>query len=168
MERRFPVRSESHQLEELSQRFFRDSLPKNWTAEKLGNDYGVDLRIDLFEGNQATGLELLVQLKASAKPTGGDTEAVRLKTATYNYLWDKLQVAMLVKYIESEGEAYWLLFRDIPQPQAGQDTFTIHIPKTNRLSVIEWREVQAYVRGVTDEKLAARRRSQISSRNADD
>lgn len=166
MERAFPVRSESHQIEELSERFFRDSLPKNWVAEKPANDYGVDLRVDLFEGNQATGLELLVQLKASAKPTGGEAEAVRLKVATYNYLWDKLQVGMLVKYVESEGDAYWLLFRDIPQPQAGQDTFTVRIPKANRLSAIAWPEVQAYVRGVTDEKLAAMRRHQMSSRNA--
>jgi len=166
MERAFPVRSESHQIEELSERFFRDSLPKNWVAEKPANDYGVDLRVDLFEGNQATGLELLVQLKASAKPTGGEAEAVQLKVATYNYLWDKLQVAMLVKYVESEGEAYWLLFRDIPQPQAGQDTFTVRIPKANRLSAIAWPEVQAYVRGVTDEKLAAMRRHQMFSRNA--
>src|SRR5215216_4154433 len=141
MERAFPVRSESHQIEELSERFFRDSLPKNWVAEKPANDYGVDLRVDLFEGNQATGLELLVQLKASAKPTGGEAEAVQLKVATYNYLCDKLQVAMLVKYVESEGEAYWHLFRDIPQPQAGRDTFTVRIPKANRLAAIAWPEV---------------------------
>lgn len=165
MERAFPLRVDSHQLQELSERFFRDSLPKNWAAEKPANDYGVDLRVDLFEGNHATGLELLVQLKASSKPTGDDTETVRLKTATYNFLWDKLQVAILVKYIESEGEAYWLLFRDVPTPPQNQATFTVHIPKAKRLSVIPWPEIQAYVRGVTDTKLAAMRRDKIEFRN---
>lgn len=164
MDKAYPTRSESHQLEEISERFFRECLPTNWTAEKPANDYGVDLRVDMFEGNQATGLELLVQLKASAEPTGEETETVRLRTATYNLLWDKLQVAMLVKYIENEQEAYWVLFRDIPAPSQSQETFTVYVPKTNRISVIQWPDIQAYVRGVTDKKLAAVRRNNMASR----
>lgn len=74
--------------------------------------------MDIFEEKHATGLELLVQLKASAKSSGRDTEAVELKISTYNLLWDKLQVAMLVKYVEAENEAYWLLFGEIPTPPA--------------------------------------------------
>lgn len=162
MNRAFPIRSESHQIEEISERFFRDSLPRNWTAEKPGNDYGVDLRVDMFELNQATGLELLVQLKASVEPAAADSETVRLKTTTYNLLWEKLQLAMLVKYVESEKEAYWLLFRDIPAPSQDQETFTIHIPKENRISTIQWPDIQTYVRGVTDTKLAAMRRYKLA------
>jgi len=165
MDRAFPIRSKSHQLEELSERCFREHLPRNWAAEKPGIDYGIDLRVDMFEGDQSTGLELLVQLKASAEPTGDDTETVRLKTTTYNLLWKKLQVAMLVKYVESEGEAYWLLFRDIPSPSQGQETFTIHIPKANRISTIRWPDIQEYVRSVTDTKLAAIRRHKMAAQN---
>lgn len=161
---KFPIRSESHQQEEASVRFFRDFLPRNWTAEKPVNDYGVDLRVDLFEGNQATGLELLVQLKASEASTEGDSETVRLKVATYNLLWNKLQVAMLVKFIESEGAAYWVLLKDIPSPSQDQETFTVHIPKSNRLSAISWSFIQEYVRSVTDRKLAAMRVQQIEDR----
>ena len=158
-DRAFPIRGETHQQAESSERFFRSSLPRNWVCERPENDYGVDLRVDLFEGNRATGLELLVQLKSSARATEGDFEVVRLATATYNHLWDKLQVAMLVKFIESEGEAYWLLLKDIPQPPQDVDTFSVRIPKGNRLSAIQWPEIQAHVRMVTDTKLAAARRS---------
>ena len=158
-DRAYPIRAETHQLEESSERFFRNSLPRNWSCEKPLNDYGVDLKVDLFDGDRATGLELLVQLKASAAATEGTTEVVRLATATYNYLWDKLQIAMLVKFVQREGEAYWLLFRDIPPPDQSRETFSIHIPKANRLSAIEWPEIQAYVRQVTDAKLAAARRA---------
>jgi hypothetical protein len=161
----FPIRSETHQLEELSERFFRNSLPKNWLCERPANDYGVDLRVDLFEGNNATGLELLVQLKSSAKATDGNTEVIRLKTANFNHLRDKLQVVMLVKFVESEDEAYWLLLRDIPTPTQDQDTFSVHIPKANRLSAIHWPDIQEYVRAVTDTKLAAMRRSQLGASN---
>lgn len=165
MDRVFPIRSESHQLEELSERLFRERLPRNWTAEKPGIDYGVDLRVEMFDGNQAIGLELLVQLKSSANSTAADTETVRLKTSTYNLLLEKLQVTMLVKYVESENEAYWVLFRDIPTPSQEQETFTIHIPKTNRISTIQWPDIQAHVRSVTDTKLAATRRQQMAAQN---
>jgi len=160
-DRAFPMRGQTHQLEESSERFFRSALPRNWVCEKPANDYGVDLRVDIFEGERATGLELLVQLKASAKTTEGDTEVVRLATATYNHLWDKLQVAMLVKFVESEGEAYWVLFKDIPPPTQDAETFSVRIPKANCLSAVQWPEIQEYVRMVTDKKLAAVRRSQV-------
>ena len=169
MNREYPARTESHQMEESSERFFREKLPRSWTAEKLATDYGVDLRVDLFEEGRATGLELLVQLKASAEPTNNTrgTEIVELKVSTYNYLWDKLQVAMLVKFIESEREAYWLLFSDIPEPPQNQTTFTIHIPRENRLSNDPWSTIQTYVRNIQRKKLAGNRPRTISTQNED-
>jgi hypothetical protein len=74
MNRRFPVRPQAHNLEELSERFIKQALPENWTSEKPKADYGVDLRIDIFEGELATGLELLIQLKASDNSTEGENE----------------------------------------------------------------------------------------------
>jgi hypothetical protein len=140
-------------------------LPENWTAEKPGSDYGVDLRVDIFEGEYATGLELLIQLKASDTSTDGENESIRLRTTTYNHLWDKLQVVMLVKYIADENEAYWLLLSKVPEPNQGQDTFTVSIPKQNKLSNIDWEDIKQYIREVTDEKLAARRRNKLRLSN---
>lgn len=77
----------------------QNALPNNWVVEKPPNDYGVDLRVDIFEGELATGLELLVQLKSSQRASEGDSESISLRLATYNYLWDKLQVVMLVKFV---------------------------------------------------------------------
>lgn len=74
---------------------------------------------------------------------------------------------MLVKYVESEKEAYWLLFSDIPTPSQDQETFTIHIPKANRISIMQWPDIQTYVRGVTDTKLAAMRRYKMAAQNED-
>lgn len=34
-------------------------------TQKDRADYGVNVRVDIFENDEATGLELLVQLKAS-------------------------------------------------------------------------------------------------------
>lgn len=164
MNRRYPQRVDNHQLEELSERCFRNLLPRNWACEKPAQDYGVDLRVDLYDGQSATGLELLVQLKASAESSNEATEAMRLRTATYNHLWDKLQVVMLVKYIEAEDKAYWLLLSKVPEPNQEQATFTVHIPKTNVLSEINWDLIHEYIRRVTDEKLAAGRRNRLVRR----
>jgi hypothetical protein len=161
MSRRFPQRVNNHQLEELSERYFRNNLPRSWTCEKPGQDYGVDLKVELYEGASATAHELLVQLKASTESSKQEMETITLRTATYNHLWDKLQVVMLVKYIESEDKAYWLLLSDVPEPNQKQDTFTVHIPKANVLDEINWKQIQEYIRTVTDEKLAARRRNRF-------
>ena len=146
MTRQYPTRPNSHQLEEASERYFNSNLPANWTSEKPSNDYGVDLRVDIFEGDSATGLELLIQLKASQEATENEYESIRLRTTTYNHLWDKLQVAMLVKYVAAENEGYWLLLSRVPEPNQDQETFTVRIPKTNRLSQINWSEIQEYIR----------------------
>ena len=161
MDREFPIRPQAHNLEELSERFFNNNLPDNWTSEKPRTDYGIDLRIDIFEGENATGLELLVQLKASQSSTEGENEQVTLKTTTYNHLWDKLQVVMLVKYVIETNEAYWILLSKVPQPDQKQKTFTVNIPKHNMLSNIDWEDIKEYVRKVTDKKLAATRRDSL-------
>ena len=167
MAKSYPTRPTQHQLEEASVRFLRGHLPKNWTCDKPAADYGVDLRIELFEDTQATGLEFLVQLKSSEQPTEGHYESIRLAVSTYNYLWDKLQVVMLVKYVAADNEAYWIMLRNVPQPNQAARTFTVSIPKTNRLSTITWADVLADVRRVTDTKLAAMRAHQAGLKGAE-
>jgi hypothetical protein len=164
MTKQYPQRSNTHQLEEISERYFINSLPRNWRAEKPEADYGVDLKVDIFEDNDATGLELLIQLKSSQTSRQLDTVAIRLKTATYNYLWDKLQVVMLVKFIENENEAYWLFLSEVPEPNQSHDTFTIQIPKQNKISSINWEGIQEHIREVTEEKIATRRRNRFCGR----
>lgn len=160
---RYPQRVNNHQLEELSERFFQSSLPRNWICDKPENDYGVDQRVELFQDNNAVGLELLVQLKSSQSGTEYEYETIRLKTTTYNYLWDKLQVVLLVKYVQSENKAYWLLLSDVPDPNQGQETFTIRIPKENDLESIDWQMIYNYVQTITNEKLEVRRRGRRNS-----
>lgn len=163
MNSRFPQRPEAHRLEEASRRFFVRCLPASWVAQTTENDYGVDLRVDIFEGDDATGLELLIQLKASRRAATEDTESITLQTATYNMLRDKLQVVMLVKYSLDEDEAYWLLLKDSPEPREGRDSVAVRIPKVNRLSQIDWDSIRDHVRDVTDFKLAAMRRRTLEA-----
>lgn len=158
---KLPQRPNQHQLETLSRRAFTTSLPKNWSHREPPEDYGADLVVDLFQGTDATGLELIVQLKSSAVADEGDHETTRLKVSTYNYLRNKLQVVMLTKFVESANETYWLLLRDIAEPDQEADSLTVNIPKANRLSSIDWDAIYTLIDRISDIKRRAERLNEI-------
>ncbi len=152
--KKYPIRDENQDLEEISRRYFEQCLPSNWPAFKPPNDYGIDLYVDIFHENFATGLELLIQLKSSKHKSENKYESTSLKISTFNYLKEKLQVVMIVKYNSDENEAYWLLLNEIPYPNQNQKTFTVKIPKSNSLSNIDWNLIQKYISKVSDKKLS--------------
>ena len=102
----FPKRPSQHQLADESVRFFRDSLPGEWTSDEPKSDYGIDLRVGIARDGGMTGEALVVQLKASANADLGEFVSVELAISTLNYLRNLLEVVLLVKYVASEGEAY--------------------------------------------------------------
>ena len=152
----FPKRPPQHQLADESVRFFRDSLPREWTSDEPKSDYGVDLRVGIARDGGVTGEALVVQLKASANTDVGEFVTVELAISTLNYLRNLLEVVLLVKYVASEGEAYWLLLKDFENaPEEDQKTITIRIPRKNRLSQNPWAEIANHVQAVHYRKLAA-------------
>jgi len=155
MSRQYPERPHSHVLEAISQRFFESHLPKSWTCHKHPNDYGIDLIVEIFEDNLASSLEFIVQLKSSQHGSKTTFERISLKVSTFNYLRNKLQVVMLVQYVADDDEAYWVLLKDVPEPNKKQKTFTVRLRKENTLSTIEWGTIQEYVRQVQNGKLDA-------------
>lgn len=153
----YPERHNNHTLEQKSEIFFRQHLPPEWNVTKPNNDYGIDLQIEISEDGQYRGLNLIVQLKASTDPNIlGEFERHTLRQANYNYLNDNLLVAMVIKYVEANNEAYYTLLRDIEPPaNPAQENFTVKFPLANRITQINWDAIVNYVRGVTDKKLAA-------------
>lgn len=158
MSKKLPKRPLGHRLEEQSRRFFVANLPNHWTFDRPSNDYGIDGRVDIFEGELATGEEFLVQLKAAARAVRGDAESMQLSVSTFNYLRDNLAVVMLVKYVAQAKDAYWIWLRDVRRAlRRTQKTITIRVPKANRLSEIDWDDVHEYIRRIRGAKLAAGR-----------
>lgn len=156
MAKSYPQRHASHSLEERSIIFFRNSLPRDWNVNTVDRDYGQDLNIEIAENGVYQGLELVVQLKSSNLPDiNEENERQIFRISTYNYLWDNLRVVLIVKYVESENEAYWLLLKDIPEPNQLNETFTIKLPRVNTLSTINWDDITNYVRDITQRKLRA-------------
>ena len=102
-------------------------------------------------------MQLIAQLKASRQPSivEHQYEAQMLKISTFNLLKVELQVVILVKYVASEHEAYWIFLKDIPTPNQNNETMTVRIPRTNKLSQINWESVKHHVSQVRSRKLAA-------------
>ena len=140
MNKKFPVRAVSHELEELSRRFFKQHLPSGWTTTKPEDDYGIDYYVEICEDGKMAGKNFIVQLKASDSSNGiADYETILLETSTYNYLMGNPLVAILVKFNRQDQDAYWVFLRDIPSPSnPEQETITIRVPKINRLSKKDW------------------------------
>jgi AAA15 family ATPase/GTPase len=153
----FPIRHENHTLEQESETFLLGRLPQDWVPNRPQHDYGADFQIGIAEGRELRGLELIVQLKASERGSDNEYfEDIRLNVSTYNYLRKLLTVVMLIKYVKTSNEAYWLFLRDIAPPKdENQKSFTVHIPKTNMLSSIYWDYIASIVRQITDLKLGA-------------
>jgi hypothetical protein len=152
----FPIRHENHTLEQKSETFLLRKLPQDWVPKRPQHDYGADFQIGITEGRELRGLELIVQLKASEKSSGhANSESITLSVSTYNYLRNLLTVVMLIKYVEESGEAHWVFLREIAQKDEAQKSLTVHIPKSNTLSTINWGFIASIVRQITNLKLGA-------------
>lgn len=150
----YPQRHPNHSLEERSVNFLRRYLPCDWNVNSVDRDYGKDMEIEICQNGRFKGLEFIVQLKSSREPNNlNGYELQRLRVSTYNYLWDNLRVVLIVKYVESEDEAYWILLKDVAKPSQEDDTFTIRIPRHNPLSQIDWNDIVDHVTDVTSKKL---------------
>lgn len=150
----FPQRHENHSLEAKSHAFFLRHAPAPWNINEPNHDYGHDLYVEISEDGQLRGLEFIVQLKSAHQSNQSDAEERQsFRVSTYNYLRGNLRVVLIVKYVETDDEAYWILLKDVPEPDPDHDTFTFRIPRANRLSAIDWEAIKDYVQEVTHRKL---------------
>lgn len=127
-----PQRPREHVLEELSDRALVNALPAEWAAEKVDRDYGLDWRVEIFEGGRSTGLMFWVQLKGTddAPPR---SRKVKLDLERLSY-WQGLDMPVLVvRYAASEGgRLYWQWTHTIdPHYGRGRKTYTLALPASH-------------------------------------
>ena len=95
-----PQRPRQHVLETESRRFVEGILPSEWIINTGQSDYGIDLIIEIVEGTNVTGAQLLMQLKSTDRPniTKGDLITYSCKTSTLRYFLSRSEDVIFVVY----------------------------------------------------------------------
>lgn len=149
-----PIRHNNHILETESNKFFNFQVPNEWYIDKPEHDYGIDYVVNIVTNNQVTGLSFSVQLKSKIKEKKDDFAVVSLKHSTLGLFNTKLEPVLLVAYIQEEKEAYWCWYNELEfDLTSSQESYTINIPKTNKLSQIDWGAISKYVQDIFSVKM---------------
>lgn len=106
-----PKRPISHQLEEESRIAF-ESLLGTWVYRRKTPDYGIDGEVELFDENRkASGLQFLVQLKATQRTRQQCGISLGIEWIKY---YQSLELPVLiVLWIKQSGKAFWRWASDI-------------------------------------------------------
>jgi tetratricopeptide (TPR) repeat protein len=144
-----PNRHRNHEIETLSERFFNNQVPVNWVVNKLQLDYGTDLNCEIVIDKGVTGMNFSVQLKGKEKESNTESIKIPIKRTTIKRWLNKLEPTMIIVYIVNEDEAFWLWFEDnTVDLTLKNDSFTISIPRNNKLSQLDWNNCIEYLREI--------------------
>lgn len=146
---RKPIRHNNHILETESNKFVSNQIPNEWVIDKPDHDYGIDYNINIVIDNEVTGLGFSVQLKSKIRDNHSDYTTIALKHSTLSLFNTMLAPVLLVAYVKEEKEAYWCWYNDLDiDLTVQQKTFTIQVPKTNKLSELDWSKITKYVQSI--------------------
>lgn len=151
----FPRRPRSHSIEEISRNQLRQNLPEDWICLDINPDYGVDNLIEICEEEQMRGNSFSIQLKATDRDfSTRNYLTVTMNTRTINYLMHRAELVMIVLYSSIENESYWIWLRSVNHGiDFNNQSATIRIPKTNRLSQIDWTRITAFTDRIRSMKI---------------
>lgn len=148
---KFPKRSRSHQLEDMSVAKLQSLIPVSWVYRIPSHDYGVDGEVEIFDDDGfSTGKKFLVQLKATDEPELEKALKLRVGIEKYNYYRQLKQPILIARYISDTDEIYvrWFHSLNPVEDSIAQESFCIkfngdNILDSSKFKLLE-REVDAY------------------------
>jgi len=141
-DQRLPKRTRAHVLETRSRQHVESIFPTEWVCRRVGNDYGLDMRVEIVTGESVSGLEFAVQLKGTDHlRTSGEDVLHSCKVSTAHYFLHRPEPVMYVVYDAQEDTAYWLwvqpYLRGLDDASPGwrdRKEVRVRIPRANRLT----------------------------------
>lgn len=140
----FPQRPRTHVIENSSMKIFNNVIPDEWIVRDFTEqDYGIDLQVEIFENNQATGKILQIQLKGSDCPSYDKTAPFityyGVKSSTVNY-WNNLPIPVIFVYIDTKSRDCFYCninhyIRDNYNDFQKQTLHIIKIPTSQKLQI---------------------------------
>ena len=142
----FPNRHRNHEIETLSERFFKNCFPEGWIINSFNIDYGTDYNCEITTDRKVTGNNFSIQLKGKETETHNETIKISLKRTNINRWLNRLEPTMIIVFIVDEKEAFWTWFEnDTVDLTQQNESFTITISRQNRLSKIDPNLISKYV-----------------------
>jgi tetratricopeptide (TPR) repeat protein len=122
-----PKRVRSHRLESESRRRFRDLIEDHgWVVREMDRpDYGLDDMVEVFDGDDGTGVTFLVQSRGTDDETA-DAMRVPIRREQQNYFAAFNDPVLVVRYHAATGctLAKWFHQAD-PYPRAERSSITL-------------------------------------------
>ena len=142
----FPNRHRNHEIETLSERFFKNCFPESWIINTFQIDYGTDYNCEITTDKKVTGNNFSIKLKGKDTESNNETVKISLKRTNINRWLNKLEPTMIIVFIVDEKEAFWIWFgNNIVDLTKKNESFTISIPRHNKLSEVNWDLISRYV-----------------------
>lgn len=140
-----PNNHRNHQLERLSEIYFDSVFPTHWIKNKFHADYGIDFNCEITReiDHGVTGMNFTIQMKGKETEFNKNEVTVsNIKRSTINRWLNRLEPTMVVVYLDDEKEAFWIWFENNTVDLSHDNkTFTIKIPRGNKLSKINWLKI---------------------------
>jgi len=139
---KLPQRAASHRTDTRALRLIMSQLNEDWVIRNLEErDYGIDLQLELFDGDNPTGYMALVQVKGTEKSFSEELSAkIPVSTLHYAELFNIPFFLFRTSLFDGETEFIWLqkyISTDLvilnPKWRAQTD-LSIRIPDLNKLS----------------------------------
>jgi tetratricopeptide (TPR) repeat protein len=122
-----PQRPKSHRGEDNSKRIFESNIPLTWTYEpKPQREYGIDGIVEIFDGDDTTGLTFNVQLKNVEKKSASKA-VIKTRTRTYQ---KSLAVPTLVVVVDGSSTIHfgWIHQFDLYGRKKDAASYTFDLP----------------------------------------
>lgn len=138
---KLPKRAATHRTDTKALRLIMGQLNEDWVIRNLEErDYGIDLQLELFDGDVPTGFMVLVQVKGTENSLAAESAQIPVKTLHYAELFSIPFFLFRTSLKDKETEFIWLqkyIATDLqilnPKWRTRKD-LTIHVPPDNKLS----------------------------------
>lgn len=137
-----PKRIETHRIDTKAVRTIFTHLNENWLVRSLEErDYGIDLQLERFDLDDATGDFIFVQVKGTDKAFKENVQLSGFPVDTVNYalmfdvpffIFHTSNASKQTKYVWLQNYVETRLEKDTPQWKT-QDSVTIYFPEENNL-----------------------------------
>ncbi len=150
-----PKRPRTARVEGESHRAFEQALGEFFVYRREAPDVGVDGVVEIFVGDDTTGLSFDVQVRATDSQDEEEARRVRLELKQVAYWRSRVGPTLVVRYLAASARIYvrWLHSFDpyydgepagksLALPMRNEDEFTSERRERLRREVVAWRELQ--------------------------